>query len=95
MAGRRHTEIVRLLVAAGANVNIPDRDGITALVHARQRGYHAMVDILRGGRSEIRSDSATDVRAGSSSVERFQWVGCDGRDDNVARRGTQIRPRRE
>ena len=28
--GPNHTEIVRLLVAAGANVNIPDRDGVSA-----------------------------------------------------------------
>ena len=45
--GARHAEIVRLLVAAGADLNIPDRDGNTALFHARQRGYHAMVDILQ------------------------------------------------
>ena len=44
--GPRHTEIVRLLVAAGANVNIPDRDGVTPLGHARQRGYAEMVRIL-------------------------------------------------
>lgn len=44
--GPAHTEIVRLLVAAGANANIPDRDGVTPLFHARQRGYTAMVGIL-------------------------------------------------
>ena len=44
--GPSHTEIVRLLVAAGANLNIPDRDGVTPLAHARQRGYAAMVAIL-------------------------------------------------
>lgn len=44
--GPNHTEIVRLLVSAGANVSIPDRDGITALAHARQRGYGAIVRIL-------------------------------------------------
>ncbi len=45
--GRAHTEIVRLLVQAGAMVNIPDRDGVTALAHARRRGHAAIVDILQ------------------------------------------------
>ena len=34
--GPAHTEIVRLLVEAGANVNIADRDGVTPLAHAKQ-----------------------------------------------------------
>ena len=37
--GAAHTEIVRLLVEAGANVNIADRDGVTPLAHARKSGY--------------------------------------------------------
>jgi ankyrin repeat protein len=41
-----HTEIVRLLVAAGANVNIADRDGVTPLSHARKSGYSEMARIL-------------------------------------------------
>lgn len=50
--GPIHTDIVRLLVEAGANVNIADRDGVTPLVHARRRGYTGMVAILEraGGR---------------------------------------------
>ena len=44
--GAAHTEIVRLLVAAGANVNIADREGVTPLAHARKSGYSAMVRIL-------------------------------------------------
>jgi ankyrin repeat protein len=50
--GPVHTEIVRLLVDAGANVNIADRDGVTALAHAKRRGFSAMVRILTaaGGR---------------------------------------------
>ncbi len=44
--GPRHTEIVRMLVAGGANVNLADREGVTPLAHARQRGYAEMVRIL-------------------------------------------------
>ena len=50
--GAAHTEIVRLLVEAGAQVNIADRDGMTPLAHARKSGYSGMVRILSaaGGR---------------------------------------------
>lgn len=44
--GKVHTEIVKLLVDAGANVNIADRDGVTPLNHARRRGYSGMAAIL-------------------------------------------------
>jgi hypothetical protein len=44
--GAAHTEIVRLLVEAGASVNIADRDGVTPLAHAKKSGYSGMVRIL-------------------------------------------------
>ncbi len=44
--GPRHQEIVRMLVAAGAAVNIPDQDGVTPLQHARQKGYREIADAL-------------------------------------------------
>lgn len=44
--GERHTESMRLLVGAGANVNLADREGITPLAHARRRGFSTMVEIL-------------------------------------------------
>src|SRR5215207_3515013 len=46
--GPRHVETVRALVQAGANVNIADRQGVTPLQHARDRGYAAMIEILEG-----------------------------------------------
>jgi hypothetical protein len=45
--GLRHTEVVRLLVEAGADVNLADADGATPLALAQRRGYDAMVEILR------------------------------------------------
>lgn len=44
--GRVHTDIVRLLVAGGANVNIADREGATPLAHARGRGFREMAQVL-------------------------------------------------
>jgi uncharacterized protein len=42
-----HSRIVRLLVDAGAKVNLPDHDGVTPLAHANQRGYREIVEILQ------------------------------------------------
>ena len=44
--GPAHTEIVRLLIAAGANVKLADRDDVTPLAHARRRGFVTIGRIL-------------------------------------------------
>lgn len=44
--GPRHQQIVQLLIAHAADVNIPDKDGVTPLQHARQRGYAAIERML-------------------------------------------------
>jgi ankyrin repeat protein len=46
--GTRHTETLRALVEAGANVNLADRGGRSPLALARDRGYKEMVEILLG-----------------------------------------------
>jgi ankyrin repeat protein len=46
--GKRHQDTLRALVEAGADVAIADRAGVTALEHARRRGYAAMVTLLGG-----------------------------------------------
>lgn len=45
--GPAHAEIVKLLVAHGANVNLPDRGGVTPLAHAKQRRQQAIVEVLQ------------------------------------------------
>lgn len=38
--------MVRLLVEAGADVNLADSNGVTPLAHARRRGHGAIAAIL-------------------------------------------------
>jgi hypothetical protein len=45
--GPAHAEIVRLLLAHGAQVNLPDAQGVTPLRHAEQRSQTAVAEILR------------------------------------------------
>lgn len=45
--GPRHQQIVQLLIAHGADVNIPDSQGVTPLSHARRRGYREIELLLR------------------------------------------------
>jgi ankyrin repeat protein len=44
--GKRHTEVARLLVGAGADVNLPDKDGVTPLAHAKNRNFTDIIKIL-------------------------------------------------
>ena len=42
----KYVEVVQILVEAGCNINIPDKDGITSLQHAKSRGYTSIVAVL-------------------------------------------------
>lgn len=47
--GPRHQEIVQILLDAGADPTIADRDGVTSLQHAEALGHDRLAAILRGG----------------------------------------------
>lgn len=44
--GPDHQKVVRLLLEAGADRTIGDRDGVTPLAHARARGYAEIAELL-------------------------------------------------
>lgn len=44
--GKTHQEILEILIAGGADVNIPDGTGVSALAHARHRGFAEMEKVL-------------------------------------------------
>ena len=80
--GARHTEVVRMLVDAGADVNLADNAGMTPLAHARQR---ATPRSCRSSRPRARADrrliqslgqaSGTDAETGSQ-VTSPSGQGC-------------------
>jgi ankyrin repeat protein len=43
----RYQEVVKILLNAGADRNLADRDGLTALTHAERRGQNAIAELLR------------------------------------------------
>lgn len=45
--GPRHVAVVRLLIEAGADVNLADSQGVTPLAHAQQRGFTEISELLR------------------------------------------------
>lgn len=48
--GRDHQEVVELLITAGADPGLADKDGVTALQHAERRGFTGIAGLLRAVR---------------------------------------------
>ncbi|AMJ59143.1 ankyrin repeat domain-containing protein [Bosea sp. PAMC 26642] len=50
--GPRHQEVARMVLAAGADANLADKDGVSPLAHARKRGQTAVARLIEqaGGR---------------------------------------------
>jgi hypothetical protein len=50
--GPRHVEVARLVLSAGANPNIADKDRVSPLAHARQKGQREIARLIEaaGGR---------------------------------------------
>ena len=65
-------EVVRLLLAAGADVNVQDSDGSTALMCAAEHGHTSIVKLLLA-QSDIDLDLRDNVSAHSLRNHRFQY----------------------
>lgn len=61
--GEPHQEVVRLLLAAGADRALADNDGVTALAHAERRGFTEIAALLRADAVGLRADAVHLLRA--------------------------------
>ncbi|WP_316840517.1 ankyrin repeat domain-containing protein [Pedobacter gandavensis] len=50
--GPKQVKIIQLLVDAGANIAIKDKDGVTSLAHARNRNFKEIVNVLEKAASK-------------------------------------------
>jgi ankyrin repeat protein len=44
---KKYQEIVQILKDAGSKMDIPDKDGVTPLQHAKNRGFDEIVKIIQ------------------------------------------------
>ena len=47
--GPRHIETAKLVLTAGADPNLADRDGVSPLAHAKRRGQDAIAKLIEAG----------------------------------------------
>ncbi|WP_213033211.1 ankyrin repeat domain-containing protein [Acinetobacter sp. ANC 4558] len=45
--GHDQAEIIKILLDAGADKTIPDKNNVSALTHAQRRGFHQIVELLK------------------------------------------------
>jgi ankyrin repeat protein len=56
-SGRGHAEVIRLLLGAGADVNVQSNDGSTALMPASMYNHPEVVRLLLGARANVNVQS--------------------------------------
>lgn len=49
---QKYVEIVRILIDAGSDINIPDKNGVTALQHAQSAGYKNIAEALKKSKNK-------------------------------------------
>ncbi|EIM26796.1 ankyrin repeat-containing protein [Microvirga lotononidis] len=98
--GPRHVEIVRLLLDADAEASLADRDGVTPLQHARQRGYREIEQLLTaaGAADHARRGGTRCPPAGIFSARSSIWLvttseRADGRSVQFSSRTAPSLPR--
>ncbi|NYT66570.1 ankyrin repeat domain-containing protein [Alcaligenaceae bacterium] len=62
--GEAHQQIVSILLDAGANPNLPDRDGVTPLQHARDRGYQKIEQALLAANAHQTTPTPPKIQVG-------------------------------
>ena len=79
--GSDHVEVVRLLVAAGADAQLPSRrDGVRPIEHAQRRGFTRIESILRKAARDMTPDTRLLAAARNGSTPAAVAALDDGAD---------------
>ena len=68
-----HLEVVRALIAAGADVNLPNKDGLTALILAAKKGHLEVVQVLIAAGAKKQASSSLEVFF-RNSIKRMAYL---------------------
>lgn len=82
--GERHQQIVQMLIDAGADISIADKEGVTPLAHAQRRGFGAIEAILRAAQAR---DVQLISAAGQGDVEQVRQLLAQGASVHAADAG--------
>jgi ankyrin repeat protein len=68
-AGEGHKEIAELLIAAGAEVNAKDEDGLTPLHYPVAKGHKDIVELLIGKGADVNAKVVSGPNQGSTPLD--------------------------
>jgi ankyrin repeat protein len=71
--GPRHVEVAQLVLAAGANTNIADKDGVSPLAHAKRKGQREIAQLIAnvGGRVSVQCNVYDADAMGYTDAESY------------------------
>ncbi|MCM2350784.1 MAG: ankyrin repeat domain-containing protein [Bacteriovoracaceae bacterium] len=67
--GKTHQDIIRELIKGGADISIPDKDGVSPLQHAQKRNHNEIVELLKNAGAKKMEHTNSDQSFLEQAIE--------------------------